>query len=183
MLYIMRHGKTEWNMQHRLQGRTDIPLNDVGIQMATDAREQYKAVHFDVCYCSPLIRARKTAEILLQYRNVPIIPDERLVEMGFGIYEGKANCFEEPDCPVNIIFQHPEQYTASVGGAESFEELYARTGDFLKNTVAPLLQSKKDVLIIGHGAMNSCMFSQVQNRPLKDFWSTVIENCKLIPLL
>ena len=59
MLYIMRHGRTDWNERHKLQGRTDIPLNANGRQMAEKAREEYADVHFDVCYCSPLIRARE----------------------------------------------------------------------------------------------------------------------------
>ena len=63
MLYIIRHGKTDWNALHKLQGRTDIPLNDEGRQMAEDARKEYRDVHFDVCFCSPLIRARETAEM------------------------------------------------------------------------------------------------------------------------
>ena len=79
MLYIMRHGRTDWNERHKLQGRTDIPLNANGRQMAEKAREEYADVHFDVCYCSPLIRARETAEIVLRGRNIPIIPDERQI--------------------------------------------------------------------------------------------------------
>ena len=55
MLYIMRHGKTDWNAKHKLQGRTDIPLNEEGIQMAEQAKEKYKDVNFDICYCSPLV--------------------------------------------------------------------------------------------------------------------------------
>ena len=86
MLYIMRHGKTEWNKKKKLQGRTDIPLCREGIEMAEKAREEYKDVHLDICYCSPLIRARKTAEILLEGRNVPIVTDDRLKEMCFGEY-------------------------------------------------------------------------------------------------
>ena len=47
MLYIMRHGRTDWNQQRRIQGRTDIPLNDEGREMARKAAEEYKDVHFD----------------------------------------------------------------------------------------------------------------------------------------
>lgn len=70
MLYIMRHGKTDWNAKHKLQGRTDIPLNEEGIQMAEQAKEKYKDVNFDICYCSPLVRAKQTAEIVLEGRNL-----------------------------------------------------------------------------------------------------------------
>ena len=57
MLYIMRHGRTDWNDRHKLQGRTDIPLNEEGRRMAEKAAEEYRNVPLDVCWCSPLIRA------------------------------------------------------------------------------------------------------------------------------
>ena len=50
MLYIMRHGKTDWNAKHKLQGHADIPLNEEGRQMAEKAREEYDGPVFDVCY-------------------------------------------------------------------------------------------------------------------------------------
>lgn len=183
MLYIMRHGRTEWNVRHKLQGRTDIPLNDEGRKMAEKACEEYKDINIDICYCSPLIRAVETAEIVLKDRNIPIIIDERLVEMSFGEYEGRENIFQNPDCPINVLFQEPAKYIHSVGGAETFNELYARTGEFLKEIVEPQLQQGKDILIVGHGAMNSSIVCQIKNIPIEQFWSAGIENCKLIKLI
>ena len=181
MLYIIRHGKTDWNEIHKLQGRTDIPLNEEGRQMARDAAKEYGDIHFDVCFCSPLCRARETAELLLEGRDVPIVIDERLKEMSFGIYEGVENSFAIGDCPVNVLFQHPEEYSPVPEG-ESLDELYARTGEFLREVVNPLLEDGKDVVIVGHGAMNSSIVCQVRNIPLKDFWSAGIPNCKLMKL-
>ncbi len=181
MLYIIRHGKTEWNEIHKLQGRTDIPLNEEGRAMAREAADRYKDIHFDICFCSPLVRARETAEILLEGRDVPIIFDDRLIEMSFGIYEGVENSFAVGDCPVNVLFEHPEQYEPVPEG-ESLEQLYARTGEFIADVVNPLLDEGKDVLIVGHGAMNSSIVCQIKDVPLKDFWSAGIENCKLMQL-
>lgn len=183
MLYIIRHGKTDWNALQKLQGRTDIPLNEEGRAMARAAGEEYKDINFDVCYSSPLVRATETAEIMLAGRNIPIITDERLIEMSFGIYEGVEKSFSDPDLPINVIFKEPEKYKEAVGGAESFDELYERTGDFLKNVVYPLLDEGKDVLIVGHGAMNSSIICQVKDIPRKDFWSMGIPNCKLFTLI
>ena len=129
MLYIMRHGRTDWNERHKLQGRTDIPLNEDGRRMAEAAREEYLDVPLDICYCSPLIRAKETAEIVLRGRDIRIRTDERLREMSFGEYEGIENSFSIPDCPVNVIFQHPEAYTRSVGGAETFSPGSHRSPD------------------------------------------------------
>ena len=186
MLYIMRHGRTDWNDLHKLQGKTDIPLNEEGRLMAENARETYKDIHFDVCYCSPLIRAQETAKLLLENRAkegkaVPIITDNRLAEMCFGKYEGTRNVFEKPDCPIYKFFKDPENYVAQ-DGAESFEELFARTGQFLKEVIVPDLKNGKDVLIVGHGAMNNSIISQVRNIPRKDFWTIAIPNCELIVL-
>lgn len=181
MLYIIRHGKTEWNEIHKLQGRTDIPLNEEGRAMAREAADRYKDTHFDICFCSPLARARETAEILLEGRDVPITFDDRLIEMSFGIYEGVENSFAVGDCPVNVLFEHPEQYEPVPEG-ESLEQLYARTGEFIADVVNPLLDEGKDVLIVGHGAMNSSIVCQIKDVPLKDFWSAGIENCKLMQL-
>ncbi len=182
MLYIMRHGKTDWNERHKLQGNTDIPLNEEGRQMARDAAEEYKDVHFDICYCSPLVRARETAEILLKDRDVPIVVDRRLIEMGFGIYEGTENIFDIPDHPLRVLFFSPEKYVTPVGGGETLDQMFARTGEFLREVVQPDLDAGKDVLIMGHGAMNSSIISIVKGLPREKFWSFGIPNCKLIEL-
>lgn len=183
MLYVLRHGKTDWNEKHKLQGRTDIPLNEEGRRMARAAGLEYKDVHFDVCYASPLLRAKETAELLLEGRNIPIIEDDRLVEMSFGKYEGLENSFDYPKHPINVLFREPEKYIPEEGGGESLQELFERTGSFLKEVVEPLLQEEKDVLIVGHGAMNSSIICQVLNKPIKEFWNAGIENCKLKKLI
>ena len=182
-LYIMRHGRTDWNDQRRLQGRTDIPLNDEGRRMAEAAAAEYADIPFDICFCSPLVRAAETAQILLRGRNVPIEYDERLVEMSFGVYEGTANSFQIPDCPVNEFFFHPETYDIAVEGGENTQEMFDRTGAFLRERVYPLVEQGRSVLIVGHGAMNLSIVCQVRGIPVKDFWSTGIENCKLLKLL
>ena len=178
----MRHGKTDWNLLHKLQGQTDIPLNDLGRKMAREAGERYKDIHFDVCYCSPLGRARETAKLVLEGRDVPVIIDDRLAEMGFGIYEGTEEVFEKPECPVRVLFFNPEKDEA-VGGAESLESLIKRTSEFLEEVAMPLVNEGKDVLIMGHGAMNSAIIGNIRHKELKDFWAEGIENCKLIKLL
>lgn len=181
MLYIIRHGQTEWNALHKLQGRTDIPLNDNGRRMAKEAGERYKNIHIDICYSSPLIRAVETAKIFLRDRDIPVITDDRLMEMSFGIYEGVADSFDIPNCPINACFNDPVNYKAVEGG-ESFDELYARTGSFIKEIVKPLSDDGKDILIVGHGAMNCSIIAQLRGIPLEDFWSNLPGNCELVKL-
>lgn len=183
MLYIMRHGRTDYNKLHKLQGRTDTKLNEEGRAMARAAHDECSNVHLDICYSSPLVRARETAEIVLDGKGVPIVTDDRLLEMSFGDYEGMAYSFQEPGGPLDVIFQRPEMYTHSIGGAETFEELFARSGSFLRDIALPEVDRGRDVLIVGHGALNSAIICQIKHTPISDFWSNGLEQCKLLRLL
>ena len=91
MLYIMRHGKTDWNELHKLQGRTDIPLNEYGIELAkiTSDGIEKEGLQFDIIYASPLSRARKTAEIVRGTHTTEIVIDDRIIEMNFGKSESE----------------------------------------------------------------------------------------------
>lgn len=179
MLYLIRHGKTDWNALYKLQGDTDIPLNDEGRKQAREAAIEYKDVHFDIAFCSPLSRAQETAKLLLEGRDIPIVTDERLREIGFGSFEGTERVYEHPESPLYKFFKDPEHYVAT-DGAESFEKLLARAGEFLNEQVYPLTEKGKSVLIVAHGAMNSAVAVCHKKLQLKDFWSMGIPNCKLI---
>ena len=109
MIYILRHGKTDWNKRKKLQGRTDIPLCDEGRAMAREAAEMYADVHFDVCYSSPLSRARETETTLTtqgykylfvtdadpgtfnQPDKIVQIPGSRYAFLN-GVFEGLVGC-------------------------------------------------------------------------------------------
>ena len=81
IIYIIRHGETDWNVLRKFQGRTDIPLNENGRQVAEWTREGLKEIDFDIVYTSPLRRAKETAQIIVGDRQIPIIEEERIIEM------------------------------------------------------------------------------------------------------
>lgn len=87
-IYVIRHGQTDWNVAGKCQGMTDIELNNTGIEQAEKAREQLNNYKIDLIICSPLKRARKTAEILNDVINCKIIVDERIIERNCGEVEG-----------------------------------------------------------------------------------------------
>lgn len=180
-LYILRHGQTDWNLQYRVQGGTDIPLNDTGIQMAKDAHDKYKDIPFDICFVSPLIRAKVTAQLIVGDRDIEIITDERLKEMSFGDYEGTSNIYTMPDHPLYKFFKDPDNYM-DAPTAERIEDLYARTASFLEDKVKPLKGKCENVLVVGHGAMNLSLINQVLDIPFKDFWTHMMGNCEYVKL-
>lgn len=87
-LFAIRHGQTDWNVAGRMQGCTDIELNETGLAQAEAAAQTIGGHGISLIISSPLSRARKTAEILNRVLNCPIIVDDALRERGFGIYEG-----------------------------------------------------------------------------------------------
>ena len=113
LIYIVRHGLTEWNKLKKLQGAADVPLAKEGILLAEKTGEALKDVKFDICFTSPLSRARQTAECVLGDRNVPIIPDKRIQEINFGDLEG--GCVRDAegnyiDPQVEMFFRDPVNF-------------------------------------------------------------------------
>lgn len=87
-IYVIRHGETDWNKNHRFQGRTDIKLNDLGREQAVRLRSVLQQLQVESAYSSPLLRAWETAEIATQDIRVTIQKDDRLQETNIGDAEG-----------------------------------------------------------------------------------------------
>ncbi len=86
ILYLCRHGDTAWSAERRLAGRTDIPLIERGEQNARQLGQRLSSVSFDRVLVSPLVRARRTAELAGFSAAAEV--DIRLLELDFGRYEG-----------------------------------------------------------------------------------------------
>ena len=137
-LYIIRHGETPWNAEGRLQGQTDIPLNENGIRLAKITGEALKDVPFDLAISSPLKRARQTADLVLAGRKIPVLEDARIEELSFGSWEGlgcrKAN-FEIPSEHFQDFYKDPFHFQTAVDG-ETIEHLCARTKAFWDDLIS-----------------------------------------------
>ena len=116
-LYLVRHGETDWNAARRIQGRTDIPLNDVGRGQARQAAELLARRRWDGVYTSPLGRAHETASIIAARLGFAGVTDvDALVERDYGEAEGMG--FDE------IEALYPEGVRAP--GQETREQVAAR---------------------------------------------------------
>lgn len=179
-LYIMRHGETDWNKAKRLQGQSDIELNEFGRKLAYKTREGLKDVEFDLVITSPLKRAEETAQIVIGDREIPFAEDVRIQEMGFGLYEGmccKGEGFNIPDKDFKRFFTDPENYKAPKGG-ENFEEVCQRVEAFLEELYRKEEYENSTILISVHGAVLCAMLRNMKQNPLSMFWGTgVHKNC------
>lgn len=177
-IYIIRHGKTPWNVDRRLQGGTDIELNQDGIDLAMKTGEGLKGVDFDVVYSSPLKRALETAKLIVGDRDIPIITDDRLREINFGSREGERSMAvkDDPNDPFYFFFHAPEKYDPLDG--ESLEEVKKRTAEFLTEIIEPKENDYKRIMIVGHGAMNKGLQCHMLGYDIKDYWKGDLQhNC------
>ena len=188
---MLRHGVTEWNDLYKIQGSTDIPLNEDGLEMARQTGEymKNKGIVFDAVYTSPLDRACCSAKMITGREDV--IKDERLKEMSFGKQEGMSvlQMKETGDIPFRCFKNEPSKYDELLSvydpGAESFATLLARAKDFVKDIVEgkeAALESegkKRRILISGHGALDQAIvFAMKKKEKVDEFWKGgLLPNC------
>ncbi|HEX7834200.1 MAG TPA: histidine phosphatase family protein, partial [Pseudolysinimonas sp.] len=92
MFAFIRHGQTDWNRDDRLQGSTDIPLNDAGRAQAHEAAELLRSGDWEAVVSSPLVRARETAQIIADQLRIELGPAyPELVERDYGSLEGESS--------------------------------------------------------------------------------------------
>ena len=152
---LLRHGQTDWNINFLLQGVTDIPMNETGIEQIKLAAKAIRIEDWDLVLSSPLSRARQTAEIIASHVGFPeIVEQELLIERSFGEAEGLSH----------------EQWRAKyanldeIPGGESRTQLQERS-KLLLNTMSKNFAGKR-VLAISHGALIRSLLAEVSNNEL-----------------
>lgn len=141
ILGLLRHGQTDWNVEGKLQGTSDIPLNETGQRQALAAAAAIKPTEWDLVVSSPLLRARATAQQIVESHDLgQLIIDDRLLERAFGEAEG-------------LSYQEWKTlYDPAIGvpGGENLEQLEIRATRML-NEYAEEFRGKR-VLAVSHGA-------------------------------
>ncbi|MFL5193868.1 MAG: histidine phosphatase family protein [Microvirga sp.] len=159
-IYFIRHGETDWNLEGRLQGQKDIPLNDVGRVQAEEAARKLEALvpHFeDLAYvASPMTRTRETMEILrttLGLHPEVYRLDDRLVELTFGTWEGMTwKEVRKAEPALAALREQDKWHYAPPGGGESYAMLVDR--------IRPILDDlTRDTVIVAHGGVARAFLS------------------------
>ncbi len=142
-IYLMRHGETDWNLQRRLQGQKDIPMNENGIRQMSElaARMRDRGFSFDRIVSSPLRRALDSAEIVAAqtgYCIEEIVQEPLLIERDFGKAEG-------------VSYQERHSRNDEEWGMESMEDLSERALSGIKRHLEA--DKGSGILFVAHGAV------------------------------
>ena len=173
--WLSRHGHTNLNKQHLMQGRTDEPLNETGRAQARAARAQLGDMHFDAVYASPLQRAIETGAIMGDIPMDEVIIDERLIEADFGRFEKKG--YTKMSLPMSLYWALPELFPCpEKDGVESIASLVARSRSFLEE-----LEQKdyEHVLIACPGGIMRARSGYLMDRKNGIYWRPKPRNCEI----
>lgn len=155
-LILIRHGQSVWNASNRFTGWTDVDLSDKGVIEAEEAGRQLSDIRIDVVHTSDLIRAQRTAKIVIQQNessgeDVPTRYDWRLNERHYGALQGlnKAETAEKHGAEQVQIWRRSFDVPPPEG--ESLEMTAERTIPYFTEEILPDLESGKNVLVSAHG--------------------------------
>ena len=171
-VYIVRHGQTAMNQEGKLQGRTDIELNDTGIRQAeeTAARLKEKGIVFDHVFSSPLSRAVQTAALISGKKDIQT--DERLIEMDYGPYEGMD--LSAPDEKIRTFFSD-FVHNPAPEGMEQLDSVVRRLGEFLEEIRTREIHG--NILISTHAIAMKGALEYLSPDAKGSYWSKYIGNC------
>lgn len=156
-IIAIRHGETSWNADARIQGQTDIALNDTGRWQAGRVGKALAGEPISAVYSSDLERAHETARPIAEAAGIPVIPHEGLRERRFGMFEGKT--FDEihetwPDHAQNWRRRLPEW--APPEGGESLLELRARVTKTLHDLASR--HPGEQIVVVAHGGVLDALY-------------------------
>ena len=167
-LYLVRHGKTQWNLEHRFQGMNgDSPLLIESIEQTRILRDYLSDVSFSKALTSPLKRAHDTAEILLGEKDsFDLSTDDRLKEWGLGLWEGEKFSEMKENYPqmIEAFTENPAKFSGASIGAEEVSQVTKRFADLVFDLLAKSNQDDK-ILLVGHGASLTAGIQSLLGKP------------------
>ncbi len=149
--WLVRHGETNWNVEGRYQGTTDISLNDRGKSQAESLGQLLAAngVPFQAVFSSHLCRARETAGIIARFLDLPVFVDNRLREIELGEWEGELFTEIREQFPESVKERLTNAARTRAPGGESAMEVALRMSEAAADIAA--CHPGEDVILVGHG--------------------------------
>lgn len=171
-IWIARHGQTDLNKKKLMQGRTDAPLNEKGIEQARLSRQNIGDVRFDAVYSSPLQRAKLTGAIIGGVDISEVIEDPRIIETDFGRYEKRR--YYALGLPMTAYWTMPRIFPAPPT-VESIASMKERASSFLKELET---HDYENVLVACHGGIMRALCGYLDEAPDGLRWERA-KNCEI----
>ncbi|HWW89560.1 MAG TPA: histidine phosphatase family protein [Solirubrobacteraceae bacterium] len=175
-VYLARHGQTAYNLEGRFQGQLPVPLDATGRAQAADLAERAAAYGFAALWCSPLLRARETADVVARRIGLEPREDARLMETDAGDWTDRS--FAE------IQAQAPEQFAAFAAGDPDFAfpggESFAEQEVRVSAAIADVERGELPALVVCHGMVIRAAFAGRSGHPVKR--TERVPNGALVPL-
>ena len=171
-ILLVRHGETAWNREGRYQGRTDIPLSADGEAQVRGLSVRLAHIPIAVAVASPLSRARRTAEAILDGRSTRLELDEGLAEISHGEWEGKLSSDVEAAHAemLGAWRVRPDRDVPAGPGAETLGDVEARAWPVFER-IANRLTGDDTALVAAHDAVNRVLLCRVLGLPLTRVWA------------
>jgi broad specificity phosphatase PhoE len=166
-LILVRHGETLWNAIHRFQGFSDIELSPNGISQAESLALALQGEPLSAIYCSPLTRARRTAEIVARFHTCETSVEEGLKELNQGRLEGLTGEEMRRDFPEFLEKWLKDPGSVSLPGGECLDELQKRAWQVIDKITGRHLG--ETVLAVAHSFVNIVIVCRVLGIPLTQF--------------
>jgi broad specificity phosphatase PhoE len=168
-IYLARHGQNEDNANGVLNGHRDMPLTSIGEAQAVEVANKIKEAEltFDAVLCSPLGRAKKTAEIISEVNGLPEPEvNDLLIERDFGVMTGVEQSRVEELCAPDIIKTETINYFLSPEGAETFPDLLNRAEVLLNKLTTEYIDGS--ILLVTHGDFGKMVYAKYYNLDWRD---------------
>jgi alpha-ribazole phosphatase len=177
-LFLIRHGETDWNLKGKIQGSSDIELNDTGIKQAEELsnkvlEESYK---FSKIYSSSQRRAVNTAEILRRVINVDYISIEGLEEINLGEWEGLSWAEVKEKYPTGYEEWYINRRYTKPPKGESYQEMLQRVLTAIRKIIN---ENYDDVVIVTHSAVIMCIQCYITNTPFDEMMKFKTDNTSI----
>ena len=150
-LFLLRHLKSQWNLENRFTGWTDVPLCQKGIESAKKVAGELAGLKIDKIYTSPLIRNRETVSLILKNlgeKKLPVIIDKALNERNYGELQGLNKEEVKEKYGEEKVHLWRRSFKVAPPGGESLKDVYNRAVPFFKKYIEKDLKREKNVLIV-----------------------------------
>lgn len=170
LVYLVRHGVTEWNLQKRFQGHLDVPLNREGMAQAEAVGKWLEGlpVRFTALYSSDLTRAMQTAEAISRWLNLTVEPVVTLREIHCGEWQGLSVDEVNARYPGQLDEWYEKVDSYKLPGGESIPDVQARIFAFYEGIVQK--HAGEAIVIVSHGAALTALQTAIHDLDLLDTW-------------